>query len=95
MTEATDDHTVVLDAQLDQTASATLMAELARYRGAPVRLVAENVDHVGALFAQMLCSARKTWADEDAAIHIDAPSDAFRASIALLGLEDELLGDRA
>ncbi len=94
MTDTPSPHTVALPAALDQSATSDLLAELAQHRGETVTLNAAEVDHVSANFAQMLLSARKTWIDEDAAIHIETPSDAFRTSIALLGLEHDLLGDR-
>lgn len=80
------DASLRLDDKLDVTKAKPLAAALVERRGSPVVLDASAVQHLGAQCAQVLLSARRSWADAGHEFRFAEPSEAFADGARLLGL---------
>ena len=84
-----------LPARLDLGATGELAEAFAHLRGTPLVMNAAAVQHAGTLCLQLLLSARMQWHLDGQEFGIEAPSEAFRSSLRILGLDSALMGDRA
>ena len=76
-----------LNAVLDFAAAGNLLADLQASRGCDVTLIASDVQRVGAQCIQVLLSAQKTWAADEAVFRLTEPSAEFVEGASLLGAE--------
>lgn len=67
-----------------------LRSVISEFAKADLVIDGSDVEVLGALNAQVLVSAAKTWARDDADFKIANPSEALRCDIALLGLGPQL-----
>jgi chemotaxis protein CheX len=75
---------------LDLAAAAPLKTELAKLRGKAALLDASDVQRVGALCAQVLLSAQRTWTIESQEFRYVHASEAFREGLERMGVEEML-----
>ncbi len=75
---------------LDLAAAAALKTELAKLRGKPALLDASDVQRVGALCAQVLLSAQRTWALDSQEFRYVHASEAFCEGLERMGVEEML-----
>lgn len=86
------DRSMTLPAVMDSPGAAELAERLMAVRGASVQLDGGEVTFAGALALQVLVSARRQWSSDDMPFELVSPSDAFRESCRLLGIEPADLG---
>lgn len=82
---------VVLPPTFNHDRSGQLVEQLAACRGSPVVVDAAQVHRVGALAAQILLAAKRTWDHDGVGFRIDAPSAGFTDSLRKLGLASAML----
>jgi chemotaxis protein CheX len=68
-----------------------LSEQLSACRGFPVQVDAAQVHRLGALAAQLLLVAQRTWAHDVIAFKIESPSAGFSDSLRRLGLASAML----
>lgn len=86
-----DRDTLKLSKTANHDSCAQLATDLTNCRGKPIRIVADDVDQIGVLGAQLLLVAKQTWAAEEVPFEIVDPSDGFHRSVQQLGLSEALL----
>lgn len=79
--------TFALPARLDTDAAPKLREALISHRGKPLCLDAGAVTRLGGLCLSILASATRSWEADGHALTITAPSDAFTAACARLGID--------
>jgi len=72
---------------LDLTAVAPLHENLMSMRGNDVVIDASSVERMGGQCVQLLLSAHRSWAEDEASFEIENASENFLSAIALLGVE--------
>lgn len=82
---------IVLPPTLNHDRCGQLLEQLTANRGFPVGVDAAQVHRVGALAAQILLVAQKSWAQDVIPFTIDSPSVGFIDSLQKLGLASALL----
>ncbi len=85
---------LLLSDRLDHATTAALHADLQARRGTALEVDGRKVTFLGTLAAQLLVSAKKTWAQDGLAFHI-TPSEDMAAQVDGLGLGEELLDGEA
>ena len=80
---------LTLAARLDLGSVAALAAEFSELTGADLTVDAGQVDHLGALSAQLLVAAQRQWAAEGYQLTFSPRSAAFDDGLAVLGLTNE------
>ena len=86
-----DRDTLKLAKSVNHDACAQLSAELGNWRGRPISILADEVEQLGVLGAQLLLVAKQTWAAEDVPFEIVSPSEGFTTSAKRLGLHEALM----
>lgn len=81
--------------RLDMAAAPPLHAALTAARGRPLDIDLSGVERIGAQCAQLLVSARSSWAADGVALGFGPASPEARAQLAALGLENLILGAAA
>lgn len=79
--------TLNLAATIDLNEAAALRDKLLSMRGSAVSIDASAVERVGALGAQVLMSAAKTWDQDKLAFTFTKVSDAFQKTMQLIGVD--------
>ncbi len=79
--------TLNLSAVLDLNEAATLRDKLLSLRGNDLAIDASAVERVGALSAQVLMAAAKTWDQDKFAFTFNKASDAFQKTMQLIGVD--------
>lgn len=84
--------TLELTAVLDLNEASALRDKLISMRGSDLSIDASAVERMGALCAQVLMAAEKTWDQDKHAITFTKVSDAFQKTMQLVGVNiDHLL----
>ncbi|PCK88829.1 chemotaxis protein CheX [Rhizobium sophoriradicis] len=84
--------TLDLTAVLDLNEASALREKLLSFRGSGLSIDASGVERIGALCAQVLMSAEKTWAQDKQPFTFSQVSDAFQKTMQLVGVNfDHLL----
>lgn len=78
---------IELTPNLDLTQAGPLADTLSQIRGTAVEIHAHHVERLGALCAQVIMSARQTWAKDDIEFSIQTPSSAFEQGFEAIGLD--------
>lgn len=86
---------LVLDARLDLSAAGTLHATLLARSGAPLRIDAGAVTHLGALCLQILLAAARDWRRRGIVLVVDPISPQLESMLSAYGLEPEALQSTA
>ena len=81
-----DEHSLVLDGNLDLTAASELARSLLASRGFDLTIDATSVRHLGAQCGQVLVSAAKTWQADQREFRFAEASAEFHEGLRLLGL---------
>ena len=81
-----------LSARLDSQATRDLAAAIARHRGDPLTLCAEQVTFLGALTLQLIIAAHRQWREDGNEFRIVNPSDAFVEGLEILGARPAEVG---
>lgn len=76
---------IELAGTLDTVAAEAMRQTLLAARGAPVTLEGSSTQRVGGAALQVLLSARRQWAEDGHGWKIEAPSDALRDALCLMG----------
>jgi chemotaxis protein CheX len=79
--------TLNLAATLDLNEASALRDKLLSMRGSAVSIDASAVERVGALGAQVLMAAAKTWDQDKLAFTFTKASDAFQKTMQLIGVD--------
>ncbi|SCB60970.1 chemotaxis protein CheX [Rhizobium aethiopicum] len=84
--------TLNLTAVLDLNEASALRDKLLSFRGSGLSIDASDVERIGALCAQVLMSAEKTWEQDKQPFTFSKVSDAFHKTMQLVGVDiDHLL----
>ena len=84
--------TISLAAVLDLNEASTLRGKLVGLRGSNVAIDASGVERIGALCAQVIMAAVKTWDEDKLSFTFSKVSDAFQKTMQLIGVDiDHLL----
>lgn len=84
--------TLNLTAILDLNEASALRDKLLSMRGNPLAIDASAVERIGALCAQVLMAAEKTWDQDKQSFTFSKVSDAFHKTMQLVGVDiDHLL----
>ncbi|WP_424943370.1 STAS domain-containing protein [Aliiroseovarius crassostreae] len=83
--------TISLDAKLDMRAAGPLKETLLSHRGQDLALDASNVMQLGALSAQVLRAAARTWAEDGHSLTLINPSNDCDDQLTLLGFSADSL----
>lgn len=88
---------LVLNAKLDTSSAGPLRDELVAAHGQDLVLDASDVEHIGALCAEVLMSVRHLWRQSDASITIENASSQLIDNLNQMGLslDDIATGDVA
>ncbi|MEM0929062.1 MAG: STAS domain-containing protein [Pseudomonadota bacterium] len=91
--ETTDDAaappSISLPRRIDTRSVANLHADIRLARGAPLTVIADEVEMLGAQGAALFFSAAKSWAADGLHFEIKDPSETFVNDLSLLGLSIE------
>ncbi|MGA1800648.1 STAS domain-containing protein [Rhizobium sp. HT1-10] len=86
------DKKISLAAVLDLNEASTLRSKLLGLRGNNVVIDASGVERAGALCAQVLMAAAKTWDEDKHSLTFSKVSDSFQKTMQLIGVNmDHLL----
>ena len=80
---------ITLASSLGLATVGQLTSQFLEKRGAPIRVDASKVEHVGGLGAQVLISAKSTWDADAVPFTVSKPSEAFVADLSLLGVAEK------
>ncbi|MBB2670560.1 UNVERIFIED_ORG: chemotaxis protein CheX [Rhizobium esperanzae] len=83
--------TLNLTAVLDLNEASALREKLLSFRGSGLSIDASGVERIGALCAQVLMSAEKTWAQDKQPFTFSQVSDAFQKTMQLVGVNFDYL----
>jgi chemotaxis protein CheX len=79
--------TLNLTAVLDLNEASALRDKLISMRGSDVSIDASAVERIGALCAQVLMAAEKTWNQDKQSFTFTKASDAFQKTMQLVGID--------
>lgn len=79
----------ILPERLDSSAAPTLVQALLDRCGAPLELVASQVEVIGALAFEVIIAAQKHWQAQNMAFTVTQPSPRFDKACTSLGLQND------
>ncbi|HHS94430.1 MAG TPA: STAS domain-containing protein [Rhodobacterales bacterium] len=82
---------LALDEKLDLRAAGELAKSLAAYRGAPLALDAGAVRQIGALSAQVIRAAARSWAEDGQDLSLQGVSTDLADQLELLGFNADTM----
>jgi chemotaxis protein CheX len=86
--------TLLLPAELDHVAAASLFETLSSLIGTDITVDGSRVERIGAQCVQILLSAAASWKNDGAVLEFANPSLEFIAGLELLGIRPETLWNR-